>query len=497
MSILAMIVVFIALGAALGLMQWKEDAGTSEEVMPLIIEGKEIEETLEPYIAEEGIYLPYEIIKTYISDAIELSEDAKRIFLPLKGKTVRLEDEKLTGFIQENEVVVNFPTKDVGGYPYILLSLLEKIEGFNSRIDERERAIVIEKTDTDQVLNHKREPFTPPKEPINLAWEYVHEKSPNLSDEEKIHALDVIAPTWFSVVDERGTVINKANKSYVEEAHKKGYQVWALVDNSFKPDLTSKILNDEALRKKVIGQLVFYASLYNLDGINVDFENMYYKDKAVFVRFMKELREQIDLQNLVLSVDITVPSSSEQWSKVYDRKALGQIVDYVAVMTYDEHWGSSPLSGSVASIGWVEKGIEKSLELIPEEKMLIGLPFYTRVWREYKDEKGKNKVDSKAISMARAREIVEEKEAEVVWDEKAGQYFVQYQEEQDIYKIWLEDPRSISLKASLVSKYQLAGTAAWRRGFEEQEVWNVLHDMTKKGKKHDELVFHESFQIRE
>ncbi len=558
------VLLFLGIGAALGVIEWKEaNPAFLNNQVRLMIGDVEIQGEGEPFIDDTDIYLPYAVVQQHISRDISLSEDQKQVFIPLKDKAMQLEDSKLTQMIQDNEVVINIPTKNLVGEIYVPADLLQKIYGFHVSVSEKGKTVfvdpfsekkhwatvtedglrlrlkrtfftfslerlsrgtavrilaegdgwvrvrsqagnygylekkyigeVYEKNTIDYQLNEKREAFKDRGKQINLAWEYVHEKSPKLSEEEKIDALDVIAPTWFSVIDEKGTVRNKANKSYVKEAHKKGYQVWGLVDNSFKPDLTSKVLNNPDTRRKVIGQLVFYASLYDLDGINIDFENMYYADQAVFVTFMEELKTQVKLQNLVLSVDVTVPSSSERWSKVYDRKALASIVDYVAVMTYDEHWASSPVSGSVASIGWVERGIQKSLELIPEEKMLIGLPFYTRVWREFKDESGNKKVESKAISMVRAKEILLEKKADVLWDEAAGQYFAKYQEDEDLFKIWLEDPRSIALKASLVSKYQLAGTAAWRRGFEDEAVWAVLQDMIKNGKEHEELVFHNPF----
>ena len=558
------LLLFMGIGATLGMMEWKKThTAFLNSHVRLILGDAEIGDEGEPFVDDTGIYLPYGLVQKHMGEDIFLSEERKRVFIPLMGKETQLEDARLTQMIQDNGIIINIPVKNLEGEIYIPIEPLQKIYGFEVSTSGNGKAVFIDPFTEKQLwgvvaadqarlvpkptpyrlalerlhkdsqvrilaegegwvrvcseagnigylnkqqvlvkdevqivdfqLNQRREDSRPEGKKINLAWEYVHEKSPKLTGEERIEALDVIAPTWFSVADEEGTVLNKADRRYVEEAHKKGYQVWALVENSFNPDLTTKILNNKVLRSKVIGQLVFYASLYNLDGINVDFENMYYGDQAAFVAFMEELKDQIKLQNLVLSVDVTVPSSSERWSKVYDRKALADIVDYVAIMTYDEHWGSSPVSGSVASIGWVERGIQRSLELIPEEKVLMGLPFYTRVWREFKDENGKNRVESKAISMVRAREIILEKKADVRWDEKAGQYFAQYEESGDQYKIWLEDPRSIALKASLVSKYRLAGTAAWRRGFEDEAVWPVLQDMIKQGRDHKELVFHNPF----
>lgn len=308
---------------------------------------------------------------------------------------------------------------------------------------------------------------------INITWEYVYEKTPDISDEDKIQGLDVVIPTWFSLAEE-GIIINKADFSYVENAHEKGYKVWGLVDNAFNPALTSELVNDDDMKEKFIGQIAFYASLYNLDGINIDFENIYYEDKDALVKFVEELTYILKKQNLTVSIDVTVPSGSERWSKVYDREKLAKIVDYVALMAYDEHWSTSPVSGSVASIGWVERGIKRSLEYIPEDKLLLGIPFYTRVWKETIDENGKLTVSSKAIPIKNVEEIIEKYDAEVTWNEETGQYFATYKQDEAVYKVWIEDTQSIKLKIELAKKYGLSGIASWRKGYEYDEVWEVI-----------------------
>ncbi|WHH58092.1 glycosyl hydrolase family 18 protein [Petroclostridium sp. X23] len=313
---------------------------------------------------------------------------------------------------------------------------------------------------------------------INLVWEYVHRSTPDMSGVKKIEGLDVVSPTWFSVVDKQGTVANKGDVTYVNWAHEKGYKVWGVVTNSFDPDLTHIILNNSETREKIVQQILVYAKLYQLDGINIDFENVYLKDKDMLTQFVRELVPMLKEQGLIVSMDVTVKSSSENWSMCYDRKALAEVLDYMAVMTYDQHWASSPTAGSVAQLSWVEYGIEKLLNEIPSEKLLLGLPFYTREWKEETVD-GKKKVSSRAISMDTAQKIIKEKNAVVTWDEKSGQNYAEYKEGQAVYRIWLEDAQSINLKSSLVHKYDLAGAAAWRRGFESEDIWKVLNNNLK------------------
>jgi len=81
--------------------------------------------------------------------------------------------------------------------------------------------------------------------------------------------------------------------------------------------------------------------------------------------------------------------------------------------------------------------------------------------------------------MAQAKQIVSQNDASISWDEKAGQHFAYYRKGNKVYKIWLEDETSIKLKAALVNKYNLAGAASWRKGFEEPIIWEVLYDELK------------------
>lgn len=330
-------------------------------------------------------------------------------------------------------------------------------------------------------LNELREEFKPTSK-INFAWEYVYKNSPDLSDDETIEGLDVVAPTWFNIFDVNGTVLNRGDLTYVNEAHKKGYKVWGVFTNSFNADLTHEILLSEKLQDKVLKQLVIYTSLYDLDGINIDFENIYYEDRELLTKFVKKITSLLKEQNIVVSMAITVPSTSEKWSKCYDREELGKIVDYITLMAYDEHWSTSPVSGSVASLPWVRRGIENTLKYVPNDKLIVGIPFYTRRWEET-IVNGKLVVKSKSLSMKSTNELIGEKGLIPVWLDDLGQYYVEYNENGKKYKIWIEDSNSIKLKLDLVNNYNLAGSAAWRKGLEDENIWNVISEVLKNNSK--------------
>lgn len=313
---------------------------------------------------------------------------------------------------------------------------------------------------------------------INLVWDQVFkvESSEVPSKFEPVKGLDVLSPSWFEIENEKGDLKNIASEKYVNWAHSKGYQVWAMITNPFSdPDLTHKALKDTDSRENIIKQLLAFSALYDLDGINIDFESLKQETGEYYVQFIRELTPLLKEQGLVVSVDMYVPSG---WTRHYNRAEVGKVVDYIMVMTYDEHWSSSPESGSVASIGWVEQGIKNTLEEVPAEKVLLGLPYYTRLWEE-EEVSGGIQVSSKAYGMSKGETILKEQKVEPVWLDEAGQYYGEFKEDNKTYKIWLEEEKSIEEKVKLVDKYNLAGVAGWKRGLEKKEIWELLYKYLK------------------
>jgi spore germination protein YaaH len=304
---------------------------------------------------------------------------------------------------------------------------------------------------------------------INLVWEV----SANISNTPSIPGLDVVSPTWYEVSDGNGRVTNRVSQNYINWARSHGYEIWPLVENGFDPDRTSIFLASTAVRESIIDQLFDSVTAYGMDGINIDFENVYLEDKDRMTQFVRELTPIFREAGLVVSIDVTILSSSEMWSMFYDREEIGKIVDYMAIMTYDQHWGSSPVAGSVAEYRWVENGLRGVLTQVPPEKILLGLPFYTRLWEE-KQVDGAARVSSRALSMTQAQQIVSNRGLEPEWDESSGQYYVEYNEGGSRFRMWIESERSIDLKSSLIHRYNLAGAASWRRGFETSNIWETL-----------------------
>ncbi len=312
-------------------------------------------------------------------------------------------------------------------------------------------------------------------EKISMVWEAVYSHNPDTSAIGEMEGLDVIAPTWFELKDGMGTMSCMASEDYVAWAHDRGYAVWGTVTSCFTdPQVTSDMLHQESVRLQFIRQLVEYAVQYGLDGINVDFENMIEEDKGLFTQFVRELSVLCHEKGLVVSVCCTALSDSSYWSLCYDRPSLSASADYICVMLYDQHASGSQVAGSVSQLSWTEGSLQSLLRQIPAEKLILGMPFYTRLWEETTDVDGSVSVSSSVLYMEDAKALVAEKGLTPAWEEKSGQYYVSYQDDGVTYKLWLEDAASIAQRVALVSKYDLAGCAAWRRGFETPDIWPVI-----------------------
>jgi spore germination protein YaaH len=304
---------------------------------------------------------------------------------------------------------------------------------------------------------------------INLAWHQVTSMEANTSDLAKIASakgITTVAPTWFSLKDENGTLASLASADYVTYAHKMGLGVWAVVDNFTYDVDTTKMLTFTSLRQNFEKQLIAAVLGCGADGINIDFEQLTAEDGDGFIQFVRELSVQCRKNGIVLSVDNYVPG----YTDYYNRKEQGVVADYVIIMGYDEHYSGSEEAGSVASIDYVKTGIEDTIQDVPENKVINALPFYTRLWKE---EGGKVTCEA-TYGMTAAANALEVNGAEASWDEETGQNYAQWQSGDAVYKIWLEDAQSIQKKLDVMSEYNLAGVAAWKLGLETSDIWDVI-----------------------
>ena len=222
----------------------------------------------------------------------------------------------------------------------------------------------------------------------------------------------------------------------------------------------------------MIENIIDVCQKYELDGINIDFEYMYEKDVDLFSRFIIELEPRMKKIGAVLSVDVTAPDGSPNWSLCFDRTVIGHAADYIVFMAYDQY--ASGKVGTTAGCNWVENNVIKFIEQceVEPEKIILAVPFYTKLWKEKAD----GDIESKSVIMKNIEKELPD-DVTKTWDDKLKQYYVEYKSGSDTMKMWIEDLESIKAKVSLVNKYNLAGVSAWEKDQELDEVWEVIKEI--------------------
>lgn len=318
---------------------------------------------------------------------------------------------------------------------------------------------------------------------VNLVWDYYSEyaKAPDRMGE-TMDGVNVVSPSFFSLEREsNGEIYDNAKDDgaeYIEWAHNNNYQVWAMFSNNSLKDTTSQILNDYEKREAMIENLMDLVEEYNLDGVNVDFENMNESDKNVYSRFLIELAPRLKKIGKTLSVDVTAPDGSETWSLCFDRNTIANVADYIVFMAYDQYGTSSNKAGTTAGYNWVEANIKKFLgqEDVDPEKIILGIPLYMRLWEEDDDGTAKPEV----VNMKDMFDVLPENQV-ATWDEELKQYYVEYEEDGKTYKMWVENEKSVGEKINLANQYNLAGIAFWEKDREtNDEFWTFVKEQLNK-----------------
>ena len=427
-------------------------------------------------IKEEDVYLTLGLIANYSDVEIQSfdSGDVKRVFINewgnrntsvlVKGRAVRekggikspilttLEKEMQVTVLESMETWSKVVTPD-GHIGYVENKVLGEIQ---SEMVSGGREPVVYKS------NHL-------DEKIVLGWHQVAGQSANDSLKDILKskgAMNVISPTWFKLTDNSGSFQSLANQEYVDLAHAHGLQVWALLDNFSSNVQTEVLLSSTTTRRKLINSLIAEVEKYGIDGLNMDFEGLQPSAGIHYVQFLRELSIPCREKGIILSVDNYVPSASTAF---YDREEQGIVADYVIVMGYDEHYSAAD-PGSVASLGFVEKGISDTLAMVPREKVINGVPFYTKLWQEKNGE-----VSFQNLGIETAKNWIKKHNVELYWQEELGQYYGEHQTSSELSYLWLEDEKSLGLKMDLIKDYDLAGVACWKLGFEDAASWNVIN----------------------
>lgn len=428
------------------------------------------------WVKDDKVYLNLTYVQEYTDLDAYITKDPYRIAIQYKFKNVKtVTVKKNTSIRYRGGIKSAILTSVKKGTKLRLIEEMENWDqvatddGYIGYIDKK-KVGEAEKTKFERSFKREQYSYLTMDSKVNMVWHQVTSTDANAYFADataNMTGVNVISPTWFYLTDTSGNIASIASADYVSQAHEKGLQVWGLIDNFTQEVSTTETLSSTAARQNIISQLIQAAKDVGMDGINVDFESLSEDVGIHFLEFLRELSIECHKNNLVLSVDNPVP---EDFTSHYDRAEQGRVVDYVIIMGYDEHYVGSE-AGSVASLPWVEQGIQDTLDEVPAKRVINAIPFYTRLWRTT----GGN-VTSEAIGMDQAQQTIADNNVETYWDKTTSQNYGKYDIDNSTYQIWLEDAQSVAEKVKLVSKYDLAGVSAWKLGFENNGIWQVISD---------------------
>lgn len=538
LNVIKCIIILAVVAGLFFILNNKEEEKNNNTSSKLIIFGDNIDKKYNPFVENDNIYISLDTISGFIDENIFYDEATKKIIITNEEYLYKFKvgDKKATRNLEEYELL-NAP-RSVGDEIYLELSTIKDIYNIKSEYDKETNTISIDKKDLNDInlnynqvnlysdINTKSEiiEVLNKENTVNVyvdslkhnRWYkvktdsgkigYIEKAAVTLNKEnneenennnnnvnekmimfwqygsdleklgDKIDGVNVVMPTWYSLEGESGAITIKYDKDYYKKAKENGYQIWPIITNSFDSEdingkeITSKIVNSEREREELIRNIVGIIQDNKLDGINIDFENMKEEDKYLYTQFLRELYPVVKSVGAKLSVDV-------YFTSYIDRKGVGKACDYLIFMGYDQRGEWSKEAGSISEIAWTEGRIESLINDsdVDPSKIILGVPFYTRLWKINSD----GTFSTNVYSMNNSNEFIEKYGLTPTVDEVSGQNYVETKQDDITYKLWIEDAYSMGKRAELVNKYNLGGITAWQKGFETDDIWQVLKEKLK------------------
>ena len=281
-----------------------------------------------------------------------------------------------------------------------------------------------------------------------------------------------LAPTGIALGRSPGTVeIADASDTRVR-AHAVGTRALAVVSNFdgsvFNGDRVKELVQRPAARREFISAITKLVAQKGWDGVVLDFENLPATVRHEYPTLIRELADALGGR----TVDVAVPAFTRRDDPdlvAYDLKAIGSAADRVTWMAYDQHEVATA-PGPIASLRWVNAGLDLALADVPASKLLLGVAAYGYAWSAT--------AHATEYSVSAARKLAERAGASVVWDSATGEWHGRLA---DHRTLWYSDGRSIAARAQIAIERNLGGIALWRVGSEEPGALAQLPAKARKG----------------
>lgn len=436
------------------------------------------------YSENDVIYIALDYVKLYTNLSYEIFDQHMQIYNTWGSRT--LATLKKDTAIRERGGVKSAILKDlVKGEQVEILEKMEnwsKVKSQDSFIGYVENKMLMNETQVEEtpVTDYQAPEYTTNQldGKVSLGWHSIGGVGGNDTLDSMVAGtigMNVIAPTWFSLSDNEGNFESFGTVSYVDRAHNKGLEVWGVLDDFNYNNVHDAgidvyaVLSSTAKRTRLVEGITEVAVSLGLDGINLDFERVTAECGEHYVQFIRELSVQCRENGLTFSIDSYVPFNFNSYLR---RDIQGQVADYVIIMGYDEHWHGSGDPGSVASIDYVSNGIDKTLEQVPKEKVVNGLPFYSIVWKTVGAD-----VTDVYLTLNNTKNYLDTLAKQGIngeWDEETQQMYYEWKSGGATYQLWAETEESLAVKINVMKAKDIAGVAVWRLGYGTKDIWQMI-----------------------
>ena len=244
--------------------------------------------------------------------------------------------------------------------------------------------------------------------------------------------------------------------------------------------------------KNLVSDLKPIIEKYKFSDINLDIENTQIASpeaRANFTEFISEVKRGLPSQTITVEIAPTDPLKHN----LIDISAVSKIADNIVLMAYDYHSTTSYVTGPVAPLSGagisseydVTAAIEKSLDLIPPQKLILGIPLYGYEWESLSDVPRSAVIPNTGVvaSNRRAEDLLSIcSSCSATLDKDADEKYITYfdQNFNDYHTIFYPDENSTEAKIKIVNNFQLEGLALWALGYEGNNILNPL--ISYKGK---------------
>ena len=436
------------------------------------------------YAENDVLYIALDYVKMYTNLSYEIFDRHMQIYNVWGSKTVATVKKdtaiRLRGGVK-SEIL-----KDLAeGDQVEILEKLEtwcKVKSADSFIGYVENKMLIDERQVDEVpvTDYQAPEYTTNQLEgrVSLGWHSIGGVGGNDTLDSMVAGtigMNVIAPTWFSLCDNEGNFESFGTRAYVDRAHSLGLEVWGVLDDFNYNNVHDAeidvyaVLSSTTKRIRLVEGITKEAVALGMDGINLDFERVNADCGEHYVQFIRELSVQCRENDLTFSIDSYVPFNFNAYLR---RDIQGKVADYVIIMGYDEHWHGSGDPGSVASIGYVSNGIDKTLEQVPKEKVVNGLPFYSIVWKIAGAD-----VTDVYLTLNNTDAYINDlknKGIQGEWDDETEQMYFEWKSGNSTYQFWAETEESLAAKINVMKAKDIAGVAVWRLGYGTEGVWQMI-----------------------